>query len=109
MAPNKVTRNQLAGAAQAALGGGRRLETVERLAGGTTKGVYRLTMDDAMTVIAYLWEDSENYWPITEHDGDLADPFSPGIGLDLFEAAHARMEALGLRVFNLDSSVGFGR
>ncbi|MFD8425243.1 phosphotransferase family protein [Streptomyces sp. NPDC059466] len=93
-----MTRDQLAGAARAALGGGRRLETVERLAGGTTKGVYRLTMDDAMTAIAYLWEDSENYWPSTEHDGDLADPFSPGVGLDLFEAAHARLAALGVRV-----------
>ncbi|MFJ2899125.1 phosphotransferase [Streptomyces sp. NPDC087218] len=96
-----MTRNQLAGAARAALGGGRRLEAVERLAGGTTKGVYRLTMDDAMTAIAYLWDDSENYWPATEHDGDLADPFSSGTGLDLFEAAHARLEALGLRVLKI--------
>ncbi|MEV8456903.1 phosphotransferase [Streptomyces sp. NPDC052095] len=96
-----MTRNQLADAARAALGGGRRLEGVERLAGGTTKGVYRLTMDDAMTAVAYLWEDSENYWPATEHDGDLADPFSPGIGLDLFEAAHARLGALGLRVLEI--------
>lgn len=101
MAPKKVTRDQLANAARAALGGGRRLEAVERLAGGTTKGVYRLTMDDATTAIAYLWEDSENYWPATEHDGDLADPFSPGTGLDLFEAAHARLEALGLRVLKI--------
>lgn len=101
MAPKRVTRDQLAGAARAALGGGRRLEAVERLAGGTTKGVYRLTMDDARTAIAYLWEDSENYWPTTEHDGDLADPFSPGTGLDLFEAAHARLEALGLRVLEI--------
>jgi hypothetical protein len=98
VAPRKVTRDQLAGVANAALGGGRRLEAVERVAGGTRKGVYRLTMDDATTAIAYLWEDSENYWPTTEHDGDLADPFSPGIGLDLFEAAHARLALLGLRV-----------
>ncbi|MFF8615326.1 phosphotransferase [Streptomyces sp. NPDC015350] len=96
-----MTRSQLAGAARAALGGGRRLEAVERLAGGTTKGVHRLTMDDAMTAIAYLWDDSENYWPTTEHDGDLADPFAPGTGLDLFEAAHARLEALGLRVLKI--------
>ncbi|MFJ1722300.1 phosphotransferase family protein [Streptomyces sp. NPDC088244] len=101
MAPKQVTRNQLAGAARAALGGGRRLEVIERLTGGTRKGVYRLTMDDSTTAIAYLWEDSENYWPTTEHDGDLADPFSPGFGLDLFEAAHARLEALGLRVLEI--------
>lgn len=61
MTPREVTRSQLAGAARAALGGGRRLEAVERLTGGITKGVYRLTMDDAMTAIAHLWEDSENY------------------------------------------------
>ncbi len=101
MTPKKVTRNQLESAARAALGGGRRLKTVERLSGGTTKGVYRLTMDDATTAIAYLWEDSENYWPSTEHDGDLSDPFSPGVGIDLFEAAHARLGTLGLRVLEI--------
>nr|WP_237535137.1 phosphotransferase [Streptomyces sp. SID3343] len=55
-------------------------------------------MDDATTVIAYLWEDSEDYWPAVEGDDDVADPFSPGVGLDLFEAAHARLDSLGLRV-----------
>ncbi|MFC9685957.1 aminoglycoside phosphotransferase family protein, partial [Streptomyces sp. NPDC056948] len=93
-----MTREQLAGAARAALGRGRRLEAVERLAGGTTKGVYRLTMDDAATAIAYLWEESENYWPAAAGDGDLTDPFSPGVGLDLFAASHSRLAALGLRV-----------
>lgn len=98
VAPRTVAREQLAGAARAALGGGRRLEAVERLAGGTTKGVYRLTMDDAATVVAYVWEESENYWPPTANDGDMADPFSPGIGLDLFQAGHARLASLGVRV-----------
>lgn len=98
MAPRKGTPDQLAGAARAALGGGRRLEAVERLAGGTTKGVYRLTMDDATTAIAYLWQESENYWPAAEGDGDLTDPFSPGVGLDLFEASHACLTSLGVRV-----------
>jgi hypothetical protein len=98
VAPRAVTRDQLAGAARAALGSGRRLERVERLRGGTSKGVYRLTMDDATTAIAYLWEASESYWPATQWDGNLADPFSPVAGLDLFEAALARLDALGLRV-----------
>ncbi|WP_404818993.1 phosphotransferase family protein [Streptomyces phaeolivaceus] len=93
-----VARDLWAGAARAALGDGRRLEAVERLTGGTTKGVYRLTMDDATTAVAYVWDESENYWPATEGDGDLTDPFSPGVGLDLFEAAHRRLDALGLRV-----------
>ncbi|WP_173476297.1 phosphotransferase [Streptomyces sp. 150FB] len=98
MAPKAVTRDQLASAAVAALGGGRRLEAVERLAGGTTKGVYRLTMDDATTAIAYLWDHAENYWPQAEGDDDLTDPFARSVGLDLFEAAHTRLAALGVRV-----------
>lgn len=101
MAPRSVTRDELAEAARAALGGGRRLERVERLTGGSRKGVYRLTMDDATTAVAYRWEASENYWPAaeaTEGVDDLADPFSPGYGLGLFEAARARLESLGLRV-----------
>lgn len=98
MAPRTVTRERLAGAARAALGGGRRLEAVEPVAGGSKKGVYRLVMDDATTAIAYLWDDAENYWPTAEGDDDLTDPFSPGLRLDLFEAAHARLNALGVHV-----------
>lgn len=98
MAPGAVTREQLAGAAKAALGGGRRLAAVERVAGGSKKGVYRLLMDDATTAIAYLWDDAENYWPAAEGDDDLTDPFSPGLGIGLFEAAHARLDTLGVRV-----------
>ncbi len=97
MAPKSVTREQLAPAARAALGQAQ-LDSVQRLAGGTRKGVYRLTMDDGTTAIAYSWEDSENYWPPAEGDGDLADPFCAGVGLDLYEAAHARLASLGLRV-----------
>ncbi|MEU9955063.1 phosphotransferase [Streptomyces sp. NPDC050982] len=88
----------MAGAARAALGGGRRLGAAERIAGGSKKGVYRLVMDDATTAIAYLWDDAENYWPTAEGDDDLTDPFAPGLGLDLFQAARTRLDALGVRV-----------
>ncbi|MFJ6569277.1 phosphotransferase family protein [Streptomyces sp. NPDC091292] len=98
MAPKAVAWEWLASAARVALGGGRRLEGVERVAGGSKKGVYRLVMDDGTTAIAYLWDDAENYWPAAEGDDDLTDPFSPGLGLDLFQAAHARLDALGVRV-----------
>jgi hypothetical protein len=49
-------------------------------------------------VIAYLWEDSENYWPPAPNENDAADPFSPSNGIDLFAASHGRLAALGLRV-----------
>ncbi|MFE5022884.1 hypothetical protein ACFRAO_05960 [Streptomyces sp. NPDC056656] len=42
MAARAVTREQLAVAAKVALGSGRRLVAVERVAGGSKKGVYRL-------------------------------------------------------------------
>ena len=73
MAPGKVTREDLAAATRAALGSDRKVKGVTRLAGGTTKGVYRLTADDDSTVIAYLWEDSENYWPLAPNENDVAD------------------------------------
>ena len=98
MAPRKVTREDLAGAARAALGSERKIRELTRLAGGTTKGVYRLAMDDGATVIAYRWESSENYWPQAPNENDAADPFSPGIGIELFAVAHSRLASLGLRV-----------
>jgi len=98
MAPAKVTPEDLAAAARAAVGSERKIKDVMRLAGGTTKGVYRLTMDDGTTVIAYLWGDSENYWPKAPNENDVADPFSSGNSIDLFATAHSRLASLGLRV-----------
>lgn len=98
MAPSSETLDRLAGVTQAALGAGRRLSGVARLAGRSRKGVYRLTIDNGATAIAYLWEESENFWPQTPDDGDRADQFSAGVGADLFEAAHNRLASLGLRV-----------
>lgn len=100
MAPRVVTVDDLAGAAKAAFGGGRTLSRLERLRGGSQKGVYRLTMDDASTAIAYLWEASENYWPATPWDGDPADPFAPdsGFGLEMFEPAWKRLHTAGVPV-----------
>jgi hypothetical protein len=98
MAPRPLAYDRLADAARAALGGGRRLAGVERVTGGTTKGVYRLTMNDDSTAVAYVWDATENYWPPRPGESDPSDPFSDDVGLDLFEAAHARLTALGVRV-----------
>jgi hypothetical protein len=76
--PRKVTREDLTRAARAALGSERKIRELTRLAGGTTKGVYRLAMADGTTAIAYLWEGSENYWPQAPNENDGADPFPPG-------------------------------
>jgi hypothetical protein len=97
VAPRTVTRDDLAGAARAAFAT-RTLKGVSRLAGGTQKGVYRLTLDDGTTVIACLWEESENFWPDWPGVGDRADQFTNSDGADLFEAAQGRLASLGIRV-----------
>src|SRR5690348_9549098 len=98
MAPRPVRREDLAAVARAALGRQRELESVARLAGGSRKGVYRLTMADGATAIAYLWSADETYWPDAANDNDDRDPFSSSAGLDRYEAARARLDRLGLRV-----------
>ena len=45
---------------RAALGRDRVLLRAERLAGGSKKGAYRLTMDDGGTALIYAWNDSED-------------------------------------------------
>jgi hypothetical protein len=57
-----LTRDDLAGVAGAAFGS-RRLVGVSRLRGGSKKGAYRLFLDDESTAVAYVWAQSENYWP----------------------------------------------
>lgn len=61
--------------------------------------MYRLTFDDDSTAIVYIWDDAENYWPITPggRTNDLADPFSAASGIELFEAAHRHLDSLGIR------------
>jgi hypothetical protein len=78
---------------------GTTLAGVERLAGGSKKGVYRLTSDDGATTLAYVWSDSEDYWHgvLPEGADDLANPFSHASGLPLFEAAARRLTSVGVR------------
>lgn len=91
----QLTRTDLAPLTRAALGPGRTLTGVERLRGGTKKGVYRLTLDDDSTAVAYVWSAGEDYWD--QPDPDPRDVFSHGTGLDLFTAAHDRLAASGVR------------
>ncbi|MFG3049956.1 phosphotransferase family protein [Kitasatospora sp. NPDC048239] len=94
-----VGREQLTGVARAAFGAGRGLAGVSRLRGGSRKGVYRLAFDDGSSAIAYIWDDAENYWPGASADGagSLADPLAHASGVELFESAHRRLAAVGVR------------
>ncbi len=84
---------------RAALGGDRSLLRVKRLAGGSKKGAYRLTMDDGGTALVYVWDGSEDYWQgvLPEGADDPVDPFSHASGLALFEAAARRLASAGVR------------
>lgn len=73
---------------------GRELRDVVRLHGGTKKGVYRLTLDDGTTGIAYVWRASEDYWP--EHERDPL--FGDASGRDLFLTAHTALSEAGASV-----------
>jgi tRNA A-37 threonylcarbamoyl transferase component Bud32 len=88
-----LTRDDLAPLARAATG--RPLTVVDRLRGGTRKGVYRLTLDDGTTAVAYVWSADEDYWDAGP--SDPRDPFSAGSGPDVFTAAHDRLAAAGVR------------
>jgi hypothetical protein len=84
-------------------GAGRRLTALDRLTGGTKKGVYRLTLDDATTAVLYVWAAGENYWPPSPTV--LDDPFTDASGVELFAANHAALSAVGVRtprLFMLD-------
>ena len=77
-------------------GSDRRLTSVDRLTGGSKKGVYRLHLDDRTTVILYVWRPDENYWPPSRIVPD--DPFTDASGADLFEVNHDALAAAGVRV-----------
>ncbi|SER44799.1 hypothetical protein SAMN05216188_111205 [Lentzea xinjiangensis] len=70
---------------------GRELRDVARLRGGSKKGVYRLTLDDGTTGIAYVWRSSEGYWPTHEPDP----LFGNASGRDLFLTAHTALSEAG--------------
>ncbi|HET9896988.1 MAG TPA: phosphotransferase [Streptosporangiaceae bacterium] len=95
----RADRQQLAGLLREALGRHRQLSKVERLRGGSKKGVYRATFDDDVSAIVYIWGAAEDYWSgsAATASRDRTDPLSHASGLDLFETAQARLDFLGVR------------
>ncbi|MER5997982.1 phosphotransferase [Nonomuraea angiospora] len=84
--------------ARAAFGKGRRPAGVERLRGGSKKGVYRLSFDDdGPGAIVYVWSQEEDFWPAAAN-ADAETPFGHASGLRFFEVAHGRLSGLGVRV-----------
>lgn len=75
--------------------------STHRVTGGSKKGVYRLTLDDGLSVVGYSWTEGENYWPAVSRAPGYdprTDPFSDASGGGLFETAHTLLTGLGVRV-----------
>lgn len=107
--PRLVDAGSLGPVIRAAFGKDRSVLGVERLAGGSKKGVYRVVMNDGDTAVVYVWDDSEDYWHdvLPQGNDDPADPFSHASGLALFEAAARRLGSAGVRgaeIFLADGS-----
>ncbi|WP_431964834.1 phosphotransferase [Actinacidiphila sp. bgisy160] len=96
-----VEAEELSGAVRHAVGADCRVVGVDRLRGGSKKGVYRVRLKGGGTasVIVYRWADEENFWPGDGADGDDAtDPLAPASGLVPFLAAHRGLREIGARV-----------
>ncbi|MFF5232821.1 phosphotransferase family protein [Dactylosporangium sp. NPDC000521] len=91
---------ELRGLVAARFGSDRRLVALDRVTGGSKKGVYRLRLDDGLTVILYVWAAGENYWPPSP-TAVPDDPFTDASGAALFAAAHAALTGAGVRVPHL--------
>ncbi|MFJ7134412.1 phosphotransferase [Streptomyces fungicidicus] len=89
----------LSGIVPEALGAGVRVVRVDRLRGGSKKGVYRVHTSGsrAASVIVYSWAEAEDFWPAAEAV-DPAHPFVHASGLAPFLAAQRRLDGLGVRV-----------
>lgn len=89
----------LSGLVREALGSGCRVAAVDRLRGGSKKGVYRVRVDGAgvASVVVYSWAETENFWPAAQEVG-TADPLAPASGLLAFLAAQRSLNRLGVRV-----------
>ncbi|MFG2303967.1 phosphotransferase family protein [Actinacidiphila glaucinigra] len=89
----------LSGIVREALGAGVDVVGVDRLRGGSKKGVYRVHVrgSRAASVIVYSWAEGENFWPAAE-GVDAAHPFAPASGLVPFLAAQRRLDRIGVRV-----------
>ncbi len=87
-ARRQTSGHQLLGVVRAAFGK-RWLESVQRLGGGTHKNVYRLTLDDGRTAIAYVWHED-----VVPAATGLFDRHGPAA----FAAANTALGGLGVRV-----------
>lgn len=83
----------------AALGSSADVLGVERLRGGSKKGVFRVLLTGNASAVLYVWDDSENWWSTHGEVGvGESDIFADASGLALFAKAHQQLTALDVPV-----------
>ncbi|GLY16461.1 aminoglycoside phosphotransferase [Kineosporia sp. NBRC 101677] len=112
-----LTADDLTDVIRAAFGPDQRITGVQRLRGGTKKGVYRVGLTGVpASAVVYSWADEENFWtPVGPSSDpgpsvstqDPRDPFAPADGMPRFLDAVHTLQALGvptLHVYLADDS-----
>ncbi|GLY29325.1 aminoglycoside phosphotransferase family protein [Kineosporia sp. NBRC 101731] len=88
----------LAGLVQIALGTAVPVTGIQRLRGGSKKGVYRVHLGGPPTsVMVYSWAQEENFWPRATDAPDPGDPFAAATGLPRLLAATHELQTAGVR------------
>ena len=81
-----------------ALGRAVQVENVERLRGGTKKGVFRVTTTTGTSVVLYVWHEDEDWWSTSTDPAADVEPFTPANGMTLLTSAYEHLRAIDVRV-----------
>lgn len=93
-----LTRGTIERLCSTALGRATRVVGVQRLRGGTKKGVFRVTTTAGDSVVLYTWHDEEDWWSGSSDPAADVEPFTAASGMDLLTSAHECLTTLGVRV-----------
>lgn len=75
-----------------------RVESVQRLRGGTKKGVFRVTPTTGTSVVLYVWHEDEDWWSTSTDPAADVEPFTPANGVNLLISAYEHLRAIDVRV-----------
>nr|WP_240895232.1 phosphotransferase [Kineococcus siccus] len=72
--------------------------SVQRLRGGTRKGVFRVTTTTGTSVVLYVWHQDEDRWSTSTDPAADVEPFTPANGMTSLTGACEHLTAIDVRV-----------
>jgi aminoglycoside phosphotransferase (APT) family kinase protein len=87
-----------------ALGRAVQVGSVQRLRGGTKKGVFRVTTTTGISgttgtsLVLYVWHEDEDWWSTSTDPAADVEPFTPANGMTLLTSAYEHLTAIDVRV-----------